>query len=75
MKKKALAAALTAVMLIPAFPMTASAVTGSTVAADGTYSGSASKIGTVSVTVSNGKITGLTCSKANKSSYKTLVNS
>ena len=75
MKKKALSVALSAVLLLPAVSVPSFAVTGNAVAADGTYSGSASKIGTVKVTVANGKIAGLTCSKANKSSYKTLVDS
>ena len=75
MKKKALSVALSAVLLLPAFSVSSFGVTGNAVAADGSYSGSASKIGTVTVTVSNGKIAGLTCSKASKSSYQTLVNS
>lgn len=74
MKKKILAALLTAAML-SALPATAFAVTGSASAADGTYSGSGSSVGTVTVTVSNGVITNVTSSKATKSSYQTLVKS
>ena len=75
MKKKTLAFILTVILALTMLPLSAMAVTGSVVAADGSYSGSGSSVGTITVTVSNGKITNVTCSKATKSSYATLVTS
>ena len=59
-------------MVVGLFPTTAFAVSGSTVAADGTYSGYSSE-GTVTVTVSNGKIASVSANV--KSKYQSYISS
>ena len=53
------------IMVLSVFGMNVFAVTGSQVAADGTYSGYSSE-GTVTVTVSNGKIAGVSANVKSK---------
>lgn len=60
------------IMVLSVFGMNVFAVTGSQVAADGTYSGYSSE-GTVTVTVSNGKIAGVSANV--KSKYQGYISS
>lgn len=71
-KNRILAMLLTAMLCIALLPVQAFAVTGSTVAADGVYSGYSSE-GTVSVTVSNGKISKVSANV--KSKYQSYISS
>ena len=72
LRARVLSLLLTAVLILGANTMTAFAVTGSTIAADGTYSGYSSE-GTVTVTVSNGKIANVSANV--KSKYQSYISS
>ena len=73
--RRGLGLLLTVVMLVLSLGTNAFAVTGSTVAADGTYTGSSTtgKSMSATVTVSNGVITSVTSTDADKSEYRALV--